>query len=424
MIPMFGKGNEMRREDLKSVVGKLKVLLLLLIAVSILHPAVACTTAVISGKYTKDGRPMIWKLRDTDYLKNKMMFFEDGKYDYIGLVNSEDLDGEQVWGGANAKGFSIMNSASFNVNMDDTTSIKDREGFFMKQALQTCATLEDFEKLLRDIPKPAGLAAHFGVIDAEGGAAFYEVNNYTFTKFDANDSKEAPQGYIIRTNFSFTGKKDIGYGFIRYQTAQDIFYQAESMGKLNYQTVIQDFSRCFKHPILNRDYRKEYEKVPAGEHFVNSGDLITRNGSSSAILVQGVKKDEPKDMATIWTTVGFPNTCVTLPVWVKGGKHLPKVLLADDTGNCPLNEMAMELMDQCYPIKRSAGYKYLQISKLFNAAKTGFVQRLEPIEREIFKATETKLEQWKKPNTSDIAAYYQWLDQLVYQTYSDEFGLK
>jgi hypothetical protein len=29
-----------------------------------------CTTAVISGKATKDGRPIIWKLRDSDFLKN------------------------------------------------------------------------------------------------------------------------------------------------------------------------------------------------------------------------------------------------------------------------------------------------------------------------------------------------------------------
>ena len=28
-------------------------------------PTKACTTAVISGKYTKDGKPMLWKNRDT-----------------------------------------------------------------------------------------------------------------------------------------------------------------------------------------------------------------------------------------------------------------------------------------------------------------------------------------------------------------------
>jgi len=355
----------------------MKKILILLITLFITNIGFGCTTAVISGKYTKDGRPMIWKLRDTDYLKNKMMYFNDGKYNYVGLVNSEDLKGEQVWGGANSKGFSIMNSASFNVNLNDSTSIKDREGYIMKKALQECATLEDFENLLKNLPKPMGLAAHFGVIDANGGASFYEVNNNTFTKFDANDSAEAPNGYILRTNFSFTGKKDIGYGFIRFQTAQDLFYQAESMGKLNYQTIIQDFSRSFKHAVQNKDFRKEFETAPEGDHFINSGDFITRHGSSSAILIQGVKPKESSDLTTIWTMVGFPNTSIALPTWVKGGKDLPKLLAEGSTGNSPLNEMALKLKDECYPIKRSAGYKYLNISKLINSDKTGFVQKIE-----------------------------------------------
>ena len=51
----------------------------------------ACTTAVISGKATKDGRPMLWKNRDTWSLNNKIMIFHDGKYPYVGLVNSQDF---------------------------------------------------------------------------------------------------------------------------------------------------------------------------------------------------------------------------------------------------------------------------------------------------------------------------------------------
>ena len=403
-----------------------KVLLIAFLTLFLTQTGINCTTAVISGKYTKDGRPMIWKLRDTDYLKNKMMYFEDGKFDYIGMVNSEDLKGEQVWGGANSTGFSIMNSASFNVNINDTSTIKDREGYFMKEALQLCATLEDFEELLNSRPKPMGLAAHFGVIDANGGAAFYEVNNNTFTKFDANNAAEAPNGYIIRTNSSFTGKKDIGYGFVRFQTAQDIFYQADSEGKLNYQTIIQDFSRCFKHPILNKDFREKYEKIPEGEHFINSGDLITRHGSSSAILIHGVKPEEKGDLTTIWSMIGFPNTCITLPMWPRGGNNLPKVLMCNESGNAPLNEMALTLKDECYPIKRSSGYKYLQISKLINSDKTGIVQKIEVAEKILFKATEEKLKQWRKnnPNAKEIADFYHWLDTFVIKTYLDEFNIE
>lgn len=403
-----------------------RILFLTLLLGFLFQQGIACTTAIISGKYTKDGRPMMWKVRDSDYAKNSLMYFNDGKYSYVGLINSEDAEGKQVWGGSNSAGFSIMNSASFNVNQGDTTSKKDLEGYFMRKALQTCATLEDFEELLKSNPKPMGLAAHFGVIDAKGGAAFYEVNNYTFTKFDANDPAVAPNGYVLRTNFSFTGKKDVGYGFVRYQTAQELFFDADGKGSLDYQTLIQKFSRCFRNPIINRDYRAEYEKIPAGDYFVSSDDLITRNGTTSVILVHGVKANESPELTTIWTMVGFPNTCIALPTWVKGGQNLPKMLTRDSSlGNSPLNQMSLQLMEQCYPIKRSGGDRYLQISKLINLEKTGYVQKIEKVEQDIFRRTEENLTAWRtqKISDKDIASFYQWLDSLVQKNYITELGV-
>lgn len=402
------------------------LLSLLLIMVVSIWQSYACTTAVISGKYTKDGRPIIWKLRDTESFENKMMYFTDGKYPYIGLINSKDEKGEQVWGGSNSVGFAIMNSASFNVNLNDTISKKDQEGRFMKLALQQCANLEEFEQLLKDTPKPMGLAAHFGVLDADGNVAFYEVNNHTFTKFDANDPAQAPNGYILRTNYSYTGKKDVGYGFIRFQAAQDIFYQADACGNMSTETVIQNFSRCLKHPVLKRNFRKEFETVPYGDNFVNSGDLITRHGSSSMIMIEGVKKGEDKTMSAIWTQVGFPNTCIALPVWVKGGKNLPRVLTAKGKENCPLNAMAAELKNRCYPISRSAGYKYLKISELINAEKTGIIQQLEKAENKIFEDTEIHLEKWRKTKADkkEIEEFYNWLDQYTARTYKNMLNMK
>jgi len=399
--------------------------LLLILTVSVWQ-SYACTTAVISGKHTKDGRPMIWKLRDTESFENKMKYFTDGKYPYIGMINSNDEKGEQVWGGSNSVGFAIMNSASFNVNMKDTTSFKDQEGRFMKLALHQCANLEEFEQLLKARNKPMGLAAHFGVLDADGNVAFYEVNNQTFTKFDANDPAQAPNGYILRTNHSFTGKKDIGYGFIRLQTAQDIFYQADACGDMSAQTVIQEFSRCLKHPVLKRDFRKEFETVPYGENFVNSGDLITRHGSSSMILIEGIKKGEEVDMNTIWTQVGFPNTSIAMPVWVKGGKKMPGVLTAKGEENCPLNAMALELKNKCYPISRSAGYKYLKISELINSDKTGIIQKLEKAEEKLFKNTEIQQKKWRsnKVDQKEIEKFYNSLNEYTIGVYDEMLDVK
>ena len=302
------------------------LLAITLFALSVLlNTAAACTTAVIAAKNSASGKSMIWKLRDTDNLKNAMRYFDDGTYNYLGLVNADDTLGKHVWGGSNNVGFAIMNSASFNVNENDTTELKDQEGVFMKLALQTCGSLEEFEELLESYPKPSGQASHYGVIDANGGAAFYEVNNWTWTKFDANDQAIAPNGYVIRTNFSETGTPNVGFGFIRRETAEKVFAKAFQHNKLDYKTVLQRFSRCTYHPVFDVNYRVKFEKGENESPFISSDDLITRHGSSSTIVVEGVKPGENPALTTIWTQVGFPTLPYPYNVG-EGGEDFPTIL--------------------------------------------------------------------------------------------------
>ena len=157
-----------------------------------LKRSIACTTFIISGKYTPDGRPILYKHRDTGTLDNALVFFTDGKYPYIGLVDATSEGRSTVWGGYNSAGFAIMNSAAYNNNIGDTAKLVDREGIVMKLALQQCATLADFEKMLTELPKPLGVDANFGVIDASGGAAYYETGQQGFIKIDANDPPSLP----------------------------------------------------------------------------------------------------------------------------------------------------------------------------------------------------------------------------------------
>lgn len=43
-----------------------------------------------------------------------------------------------------------------------------------------------------------------------GAAAMFEVDYYKYTMYDANNPKDAPYGYIARTNFSFAGEVNRG----------------------------------------------------------------------------------------------------------------------------------------------------------------------------------------------------------------------
>ena len=73
----------------------------------------ACTSVIISGKASPDGRPIMWKHRDTGFLDNRLEYVKGEKYNFIGLVNStESTSVSEVWIGSNEAGFSIMNTAS------------------------------------------------------------------------------------------------------------------------------------------------------------------------------------------------------------------------------------------------------------------------------------------------------------------------
>ncbi len=408
---------------------KISILFLLVAFVFSSWNIEACTTAIISGKYTVDGRPLLWKHRDTWSVNNSIHYFTEGKYTYMGLINSKDYKHKSVWIGMNSEGFAIMNSASYNLNAGDTAKLTGLEGRIMKKALANCANLADFEKLLSELALPTGLEANFGVIDADGGAAYYELGHRKFEKIDVNDPAIAPFGYIIRANYSYTGKIGLGSGYIRYRTADKLFYEGFSTNKFNAQYILQNISHSLKHSLTGDDLLFDYRHLPANtpayHHF---RDFIPRTGSSSSVVVEGVKKGESPDYTTLWAVVGFPLTSVVIPTWIKGGKDIPELLrYKKELDDSPICHAALQLKKNCLPIRwgKNEAY-YINVNTLVNADKTGMMQLLAPYENEIFKQTYEKLNTWRngKISQSEIKQYYNWLDQYVRKTYAKSFDMK
>jgi hypothetical protein len=383
-----------------------------------------CTTAVVSGKATDDGRPLLLKNRDADALQNKLVYFFDGKYRFIGLVNSEDKGNKDVWCGFNGAGFGIMNSASYNLKMSDTTTLTDLEGRIMKVALETCATLEDFEKLLNDLPKPLGVEANFGVIDANGGAAYYEVDNFNFIKYDANDPAVAPNGYLIRTNYSFAGEENKGYGYIRYETAKGLFQQHTKDGKISFEFLINDVPRCLVHSFTNTDLSKNLPEEK-DSNYVYFRDYIPRHSTSAAIVVQGVKENESALLTTMWSILGFPLTSVIIPVWLLEDGTMPKVLQADETGNAPLCNVALQLKDKVFSSQNDASENYLNLSALMNKENSGVRQKLIPIEEQVIAKAKNILTDFRKNGIkySEVKGFYNWIDSDVYNEIKSKFNM-
>ncbi|MFA8436961.1 MAG: hypothetical protein ACEPOZ_20840 [Marinifilaceae bacterium] len=403
----------------------LKGITLMLLGIFCSLQVIACTTAVISGKYTRDGRPMLWKHRDSESYQNKMRLFTDGKYTYVGLINSDDADGKQVWGGNNDTGFAIMNSASFNLREDKNATFKDQEGIIMKKSLQTCRTLEDFEQLLKNLKKPMGLEANFGVIDAQGGAAYYETSDTGFVKFDANDKKFAPNGYIIRANYSNTGRVNEGYGFIRFMNAEKLFFDAAGTNQLTPDFLLRHMCRSLSNELTKTDVMDFKNFHEYQDNFYVVKDCINRYISTSSFVIQGVKEKEDPRLTTMWTLLGFPLSSVTVPTWAIKKAGMPEVMIGKKDSNSELCEKTLALKEKFFPVIRGAGEDYMNTTAAYNADHTGIIQKLEPVEKQVLNVTHKHLNNWRKKGIrpEEVKTYYKELDKMVRTNYKELFNL-
>lgn len=394
------------------------------------EPIWACTSAVISGKVTPDGRPLLWKNRDTDFLQNSVKYFSGGLYPFIAIVNSVEDNPTDVWIGTNSTGFSLMNTQSYNlVDLISDEERGEANGRVMRRALEVCATVEDFCHFLDTITKPSLIEANFGVIDAKGGAAMFEVDYYKYTMYDANNPKDAPCGYIARTNFSFSGKVNEGAGYVRFMQEDKVLLPASATGQITPQWIFNELSRSFANPMMGIDLRTgDFNRPKTNGWFVDQ-DFIARSSTASSVVVQGVKSGENPELTTMWTVLGYPPTGVAMPVWLKGAdKFLPKLLARDDIQKVsPLGNWSILLAENVYAYKQGMGSnRYMNWEKLFNAEKNGYMQLLAPVEEEVFKRTQPLLKEWYKKGSIDtkaMQALYNDLDTFIGTKYAEYFDL-
>ena len=292
----------------------------------------------------------------------------------------------------------------------------------MYKALSECGNLADFEAFLDRYPRPMRVEANFGVIDAQGGAAYYEVNNTRWTKLDANDPKIAPDGYLIYTNFSYTGRLNEGFGYIRHQTATEIISRHVTMGgKFTPHWIFKHLSRSYYHSLMGIDLLREEFSPEKASGWVYDQDFIPRKSTTASVIIQGVKPDENPEMTTVWTILGYPPVGVAVPMWVKAGEQQPVILLRSNTPNHALMcDYALALKSRIFSIQRGNGPRYMNFTKIHNAAGTGYMQKLEPVEQTIFQMYRDAIEQWRKQgiNLQQLNQLNTNMETLVKQTYS------
>ena len=356
-----------------------------------------CTTAIFAGESTADGRPMLWKNRDTDQLSNKVVFVDDKPYSYLGVVNADDADGRMVWAGVNAAGFAVANSVAYNLPQKSGEEA-DLEGIIMSDALRTCETLADFERYLsRNLGPDLGSRANFLAMDAKGGTAIFETHNHGFKRIDAGS---APARYLANTNFSRSGPADQGAGYLRFDRETTLL-EAARPGSFAPAWVLQTAARDLGHALLAHPARDDWKKLPASPPtWLHTNYTINRASTSSVVVFHGVKPGEDPRRTTMWVALGEPVCSIAIPLWVAAGTPPGPVWEGDDAA---LSTESLRLKDLLRPLKARERKEYADITKLDNAAGTGWLPKLLAAETDTLNQAAALLA--RNPSAADLAAF-------------------
>jgi hypothetical protein len=340
------------------------------------------SSGMASGLATPDGRPLLWKNRDRGGASPvEFHYVSDGRIPFVAVTDVNDT--ARYYSGVNAEAFAIENTD--NHNIPDQGGVAN-DGITMRMALAICRTVDDFAALLdsadrRDVLGRAGY--DYGVIDAYGGAAIFETQRWGYHRFDA---VEAPGGFLIRTNFSYTGEDTSGqdsyYGLHRHARAMELFKTAVELGTLTPQYIFAHVSRDLTsagfdpYPLPFRGYEQSY---PYG--CVDNSTAICRATTTAVTVAQGVREGERPEGAILWSMNGNPLTGIMTPLWVRAGSIPPEY---DGVERSRMNNRIIDLYYWVY----SGGRGGVDTWKLSNPDGSGLWDYVLPLEGWIFSKTD------------------------------------
>lgn len=354
--------------------------------------AFACTSAIVRASANPSGRPILWKHRDTSNTDNKVEYVPASSegFGYVALFNAADLRLREAWMGMNDAGFAVMNTASYNIKDDKVPDKKmDKEGILMSLALRTCRTVDDFENLLESYPRPMGVEANFGVIDASGNGAYFETNNHSYVRYDLADE---PSGVMVRTNYSHSGRKGEGYGHVREANANCLLGPYVEEANVTPEVLTEVVSRSFYHDGLGRDM------TLSGDHRLLDKDFIPRYKSTATIAIEGCLPIASPDSVTpafvareyvMWTGIGYPPVAEIRAVRCCREGVPDELRGSPADGHSPLGDKAKALRDSVFCVE-GKDKAYIDLSRLYNRDGTGLAQQAVARNRHVYRLEKLK----------------------------------
>jgi len=334
--------------------------------------------AVISPRQTIDARPILWQNFDSDDPLVQILFFRGERYDFIGLINGEDST--RVFSGLNTAGFGIV------VNMEADSSIEPTSAALVKKALGTCDNINDFVSLWQ-AESAYNSATAFACIDAYGGAELFDATGRRL----ADDPINSPQGFLVRTDFTFVGSHKRAAGLWRYHRSHELLGPSDRT--LSVRSILQEAARDVQTMSLDPYPLPFTGRLPgAADGYISSSGCINQFNTRACIVICGVRPRENPDFATLWAVLGEPLCGVAVPMWPATGES--PVECRGTRG--ALNSIIRSNERLVYDKKDMPAFFN---TVLYAEKNRGLLPRLLKVENSIYKETQKALATW--PNQDD-----------------------
>ena len=290
---------------------RFSLLLIALLALSV--DALACTSAIGAASRSSDGVPMLWKHRDNTFDNTHVEYVDDGTYAYTAITANRKGGSHHVFAGINEVGLGFISTATNNMpaaTFEEYKACRRRRlrGATMWQGLANCATVDEFEELLRTTKRSRGMKSNIGVGDATGAVAYFEIWDLGYRRYDVSGRGEA--GFDVRANFSHArikggeGATARRYNLImkemeahkRSFTPWDFIGYSRSYNSLKYGDVLKSKERyfCRSHTVARNTSVGSF--------------VIVCDGKNPRMLVMN----------------GSPISSMAVPVYVNAKREIPQ----------------------------------------------------------------------------------------------------
>ena len=389
----------------------------------------ACTSVIVSSKVTGTGKPLMIKQRDwSKHAHNKAVYVEGPVYNFISITNSHN-NGPSTVGGINTEGFCIMNTASNN-SPETKQDNAFGSGTLMYYALGRCRNTKDFENMLDTLSRPLYIKGNVGIIDADGGAAYYQFKYGKWIKNDVNDLEKNPKGYYVMTNFTEVAKDKDMKGYYRYLEA-DAAMKDVDMKTISAQTLIDRVARSVYNIRTGIDYRRDYAALKASGVFNGVAidqDMIMRTSTVSALVFEGVKKNEKPSHSIMWTIFGNPGCSVAIPMLATGRDIIPDYMKPGDKKTTLMNRISRKIRKKfLYPFEKESfsANEYIRMDNLIEGTegRPALLTCCENAERRIREDFYAIYDKWcsKKMKDEEFYSKYVSTSASFINYYKEEF---